>query len=81
MTARTHRGSFLAAGILAVAAAWMPVVAQETADLDAAAVIAEDMSWKDKSVRQLRREYRDAEERFYDCLLYTSDAADDYFWV
>lgn len=33
---------------------------------DTAIVTEEDTSWKDKSVRQLRCEYRDAEEEFYD---------------
>jgi len=66
MTVRTGKGRFVAAGLLAAAAAWAPVVAQETAEPDAAAVTEEDTSWNDKSVRQLRREYQDAEERFYD---------------
>ncbi|MGI9261690.1 MAG: hypothetical protein ACR2QR_06630 [Woeseiaceae bacterium] len=61
MTKRTRNGGIVAAGLLAAIAAWAPVAAQ-----DAAAVTDEDMSWQDKSVRQLRGEYRDAEERFYD---------------
>lgn len=65
MTVRTRNGGIAAAGLLAVVAAWSPVVAQDTAASDVAVVAEEDTSWKEKSVRKLRREYRDAEENFY----------------
>lgn len=66
MTVCIRNGGIVAAGLLAAVAAWAPVAAQDAADPDAAAVTEEDTSWKDKSARQLRREYRDAEENFYD---------------
>ena len=43
-----------------------PAAAQDADEQEAPAAAEEDNSWKDKSVRQLRREYRDAEEAFYD---------------
>ncbi len=65
-----------AAGLLV--AAWTPAFAQETAEQEApAAAVEEDDSWKDKSVRQLRREYRDAEEAFYDA--FNAVNSDDEF--
>ena len=41
-------------------------MAQDASNRETPATVEEDNSWKDKSVRQLRREYRDAEEAFYD---------------
>jgi hypothetical protein len=70
MNVHTRKGGsalgVVAAGLLAAAAVCMPAMAQETEDQDTSTAVEEDTSWKDKSVRQLRREYRDAEEAFYE---------------
>ena len=65
MTVRTAGNrvpGIVAAAALVLVAATLP--AQEEAEQDTSA--EEDTSWQDMSVRQLRREYRDAEEDFYD---------------
>lgn len=53
----------VAGGFLAVSVG--SAVAQNASDEEAPAAVEEDTSWQDKSVRQLRREYRAAEEAFY----------------
>ncbi len=68
--------AFVAAGFLV--ATWAPALAQEAADQETPpAAVEEDDSWKDKSVRQLRGEYRDAEEAFYDA--FNAVNSDDEF--
>ena len=62
LTRCRHVLGIVATGFLFVANE--PATAQ--AEPDPAAEAAEDVSWMGKSVRQLRREYRKAEETFYD---------------
>ena len=77
MALRTRHGRIIATGFLIAAAAWVPVVAQEVTNSEVAAEVEEDTSWRAKSARQLRREYRDAEESFYEA--FNAVNSDDEF--
>ena len=61
-----RRIAFCIAVTVFLAALSGSAMAQDAIDQETPATVEEDNSWKDKSVRQLRREYRDAEEAFYE---------------
>ena len=54
-----------------------PATGQDADQDESPAVTEEDTSWKDKSTRELRREYRDAEEAFYEA--FNAVNSDDEF--